>query len=159
MSCCGISRNRDIARKSTLSVLVLDANILIRAVLGKRVRTLLEQHAATDQFFAPDVAFADAREHLPGILSRRGIDAAAGLAVLDALTALVTTMEAELYAPLEQIARRRLRARDEEDWPILAAALALGCPFWTEDVDFFGTGISTWTTDRIELFFSEDETW
>jgi hypothetical protein len=38
-------------------VIVLDANILIRAVLGRRV-----------QFFAPDVAYADARKYLPALL-------------------------------------------------------------------------------------------
>jgi hypothetical protein len=35
---------------------------------------------------------------------------------------------------------------------VLAAGLALNCPIWTEDSDFFGTGIATWTTDRVELF-------
>jgi len=34
--------------------LVLDANILIRAVLGKRVRELIFDNAATIKFFAPD---------------------------------------------------------------------------------------------------------
>ncbi|MBK6595685.1 MAG: nucleotide-binding protein, partial [Burkholderiales bacterium] len=24
---------------------------------------------------------------------------------------------------------------------------------WTEDADFFGTGVATWTTDRIALYF------
>ncbi len=32
-------------------------------------------------------------------------------------------------------------------------AMTLSCPMWTEDADFFGTGIATWTTDRIELYF------
>jgi len=41
--------------------IVLDANILIRAVLGQKVRNLIIDHAATVQFFAPDVAYADAR--------------------------------------------------------------------------------------------------
>jgi PIN domain len=40
--------------------LVLDANILIRAVLGKRVRELLVDNAERVQFFSPDVAYADA---------------------------------------------------------------------------------------------------
>ncbi|WP_455227346.1 PIN domain-containing protein [Lautropia mirabilis] len=26
------------------------------------------------------------------------------------------------------------------------------CPIWTEDQDFFGTGVPTWTTDRVELY-------
>lgn len=37
----------------------------------------------------------------------------------------------------ETEARRRLSTRDPEDWPILAAALALGCPIWTEDTVSF----------------------
>jgi hypothetical protein len=31
----------------------------------------------------------------------------------------------------------------------------LGCPIWTEDNDFFGAGVPTWTTDRVELFLAE----
>lgn len=40
--------------------IVLDANILIRAVLGRTVRELIFRNAATVKFFAPDVAYADA---------------------------------------------------------------------------------------------------
>lgn len=61
-------------------------------------------------------------------------------------------MGADAYSAFEQMARRRLAGRDQEDWPVLAAALALNCPIWTEDTDFFGAGIATWTTDRVELF-------
>jgi predicted nucleic acid-binding protein len=49
---------------------------------------------------------------------------------------------------MEAIARQRLARRDEDDWPILACALVLGYPIWTEDTDFFGCGVATWTTDR-----------
>jgi predicted nucleic acid-binding protein len=76
---------------------VLDANILIRAVLGKRARELLIDHAAAVKFFAPDA----------------------------------------------------------DDWPVLACAMTIGCPIWTEDADFFGTGVATWTTDRIELYLAD----
>ena len=44
--------------------IVLDANILIRAVLGQRVRQLLLEHAPNVKLFAPDVAYADARKYL-----------------------------------------------------------------------------------------------
>jgi predicted nucleic acid-binding protein len=33
-----------------------------------------------------------------------------------------------------------------------ALALALNCPIWTEDMDFFGTGCAIWTTSRVEIF-------
>jgi predicted nucleic acid-binding protein len=60
-----------------------------------------------------------------------------------------------LYAVFETDARQRLRGRDESDWPVLASALGLGCPIWTEDADFFGTGVAVWTTTRVEIFLKQ----
>jgi predicted nucleic acid-binding protein len=48
-------------------MLVLDANILIRAVLGSRVPFLLRKYAEHVEFLAPDTAFQEAREHIPVI--------------------------------------------------------------------------------------------
>ncbi len=31
-------------------------------------------------------------------------------------------------------------------------ALLLDFPIWTEDQDFFGSSVATWTTDRVELY-------
>ena len=133
-------------------ILVVDANILIRGVLGVRVRGLLEHYADVVRFFAPDIAFADAHEHLPRILHKRGMSPTDGLAVLETLHRFVEDLDVALYALQEAEARQRLRSRDEEDWPILASALVLGSPIWTEDVDFFGAGVATWTTDRVDIF-------
>ncbi len=62
------------------------------------------------------------------------------MALLDQLAGLVQSVEAETYQSFELLARRRIAHRDEDDWPVLAAALALDCPIWTEDTDFFGCG-------------------
>lgn len=133
--------------------IVLDANILIRAVLGKRVRELIVEHAATVKFFAPDVAYADARKYLPALLEKRGVNSAAAMTVLDTLEAFVQPIEFELYAGLQQQALQRIAIRDADDWPVLACAMTIDCPVWTEDADFFGSGVATWTTDRIALYF------
>ena len=135
-------------------MLVLDANILIRAVLGPRVLSLLRKYADQVEFLAPDSAVQEAREHLPEILERRNVPLAPALALLELVTALVQTVEIEAYSRFESVARERIDRRDEDDWPILAAALALDCPIWTEDTDFFGCGVATWTTDRVELYLS-----
>ena len=46
-------------------MIVLDANILIRAVLGKRVRQLLETYAVHGiRFYAPEVAYLALRRSL-----------------------------------------------------------------------------------------------
>lgn len=134
--------------------IILDANILIRAVLGKRVRELILEHAATVKFFAPDVAYADARKHLPALLKKRGVDAGAAMLVLNRLEGIVQAIDSELYEGMQQHALLRIAARDVDDWPVLACAMTLGCPVWTEDADFFGTGVATWTSDRIALYFS-----
>jgi len=44
--------------------LVLDANILLRAVFGSRVRNLLETYEDAVAFYAPDVGWAEARKGL-----------------------------------------------------------------------------------------------
>ncbi len=137
----------------TTKAIVLDANILIRAVLGRRVRELILENADTVKFFAPEVAFADARKYLPALLEKRGVKSAAALAVLDSLATFVQSVDEELYGGMQIQALQRIAMRDADDWPVLACAMSMGCPVWTEDADFFGTGIATWTTDRIQLYF------
>ena len=134
-------------------MIVLDANILVRAVLGRRVRAFLETYAARGvRFFTPDVAFADAGRYLPELLAKRQKSSADLATSLEYLRQIIEPVEHDFYGLFESEARLRLRGRDEDDWPVLAAALGLGCPIWTEDADFFGTGVAVWTTSRIEIF-------
>jgi predicted nucleic acid-binding protein len=132
--------------------IVLDANIMIRAVLGKRVRELIVDSADRVQFFSPDVAYADARKYLPALLEKRGIQSESAMAVLDALETIVLPLELGVYADFKVQALQRIAMRDADDWPVLACAMTIACPVWTEDADFFGTGVATWTTDRVELY-------
>ena len=124
--------------------IVLDANILIRAVLGKRVRELIVDNAGAVHFFAPDVAYADAKKYLPSLLEKRGVDSEPAMQLLSAMESLVLPLELGIYAALQTQALERIAARDADDWPVLACAMAIGCPVWTEDADFFGSGIATW---------------
>jgi predicted nucleic acid-binding protein len=134
-------------------MIVLDANILIRAVLGRRVRQLLDTYTAHGvRFYPPDVAFTDARKYLPPLLSKKRKSAADVSAAIDYLQHIIGTVDREFYALFEAEARQRLRSRDEDDWPVLATALGLACAVWTENSDFFGTGIAVWTTNRVEIF-------
>ena len=134
-------------------MLVLDANILIRAVLGRRVRHLLDTYTVHGvRFYAPDVAFVDAQKYLPPLLVKRGKPVADVTAAIEYLQHIVEPVDQEFYVLFEADARQRLRGRDEDDWPVLATALGLACAVWTEDSDFFGTGIAVWTTSRVEIF-------
>jgi hypothetical protein len=54
-------------------MIVVDANIPIRAVLGKRVRQLLETYSEHGiRFYAPEVSYANAEKYLPALLNKRG---------------------------------------------------------------------------------------
>ena len=70
------------------------------------------------------------------------------------MAALGTVVSRDLYGDFEAEARKRLAARDPDDWPILAAALALDCPIWTGHADFFGCGVATWTSASIDSFLT-----
>ena len=62
--------------------LVLDANILIRAVLGRRVRSLIETYAEHVRFFTPDACVTSTQEYLPDLAHRRGWPGGHGLTLL-----------------------------------------------------------------------------
>jgi len=135
--------------------LVLDANILVRAVFGNRVRQIIETYTGSVSFFIPEAAYREAEEHVATLVLQRGGDPQKALKFLGALASAAELITAEVYSEFEAEARERLAKRDPEDWPILASALALGCPIWTEDTDFFGCGVATWTSDRVQMFCRE----
>jgi predicted nucleic acid-binding protein len=132
---------------------------LIRAVLGEKVIALLRNHAQSTSFVTATEAFEDARQYLPKIIHRSGgneVEATTALQKLDALRDYVQTIPVTMFAHLEPTARKRLQGRDEDDWLYLALALLLNCPIWTEDTDFFGTGVAVWTSNRVEQFWEDD---
>ena len=51
--------------------------------------------------------------------------------------------------------RKCLGTRDPEDWPTLAAALAVDFPIWTAYTDFFGRGFATCTSASIDIFLDQ----
>jgi predicted nucleic acid-binding protein len=130
--------------------IVLDANILIRAVLGTKVFDLLNKYYVTTAFFAPDEAFDDAEKYLPQIFEKRGINWDIGASVLQKIPTLVQRIEFDVYCEFESKARQRIR--DVRDWSVLATTLTLDCPVWTEDQDFFGSGVATWTTNTVSMY-------
>jgi predicted nucleic acid-binding protein len=119
------------------------------------VREVLEAHAENVSFFVPEVAYCEAEEHLAALVVKRGGDPDKALALLRSLGRLLERVGGEVYGEFEAEARERLEMRDQDDWPILATALALGCPIWTEDSDFFGCGVATWTSNRVQVFLRE----
>ena len=135
--------------------LVLDANILLRAVFGQRVRQILEKYEDKARFYTPDLCFEDARRYIPDISKKRGLDVDLGISVLEQIARIVEEVDRILYEEYQSAARSRIGRRDPDDWPVVATALLLDLPIWTEDQDFFGSGVAIWTSDRVELYLEE----
>ena len=68
----------------------------------------------------------------------------------------LTAVIAQVELPMLEVARAEAlkRIRDPNDWPALALALQLECAVWTEDQDFFGTGVPTRTTATVERYLN-----
>lgn len=136
--------------------IILDANILIRAALGTRVSGLLAQYGDAVRFYTASHALDEARQHLPDIIATRPmLDVTAVTEALETAISVVQPIDKAAYSHLEHIARQRIEARDPDDWPLVALALALDCPVWTEDNDFFGTGLAVWNTRNVEIYFQQ----
>jgi predicted nucleic acid-binding protein len=135
--------------------LVLDANILIRAALGSFVFKILEEHHLTTQFLTSETAYLEVERHLPRILVSRSSDPELQRLALEnilMIRRIVVAIPDEMFSSFEQLARTRLRGRDENDWHILALAFGLNCAIWTEDTDFFGVGVTTWKSSTVREF-------
>lgn len=84
---------------------ILDANILIRFSIGRKVPRLLATYASTVDFLAPDTAFVEAKQNLPTILRARGYSGAGEIATLEALDVAAEIITARCTSPALTLAR------------------------------------------------------
>ena len=103
---------------------MLDANILIRAVLGRRVKQIIATYGTRVELFAPDLAFREAHEHLSQILVKRHESIDIGLALLNSLRDVIRTVDAETYSVFEAEARTAFACATKMTglcWPLLSS--------------------------------------
>ncbi|MCP9890303.1 hypothetical protein KBY57_04395 [Cyanobium sp. Aljojuca 7D2] len=130
--------------------LVLDANILIRGCLGVRVRALIADSAREVDFFVAEANASEASGYLSELAARRGLDLQICQEAFLSLMEVVQIVDSTWIETARDEALKRIR--DPADWPALALALQLECAIWTEDQDFFGTGVATWTTATVQRY-------
>jgi predicted nucleic acid-binding protein len=137
--------------------LVVDTSVLVGELLRRAGRERLGDERL--ELFLPEQMWSEARAELPrriaAFVRRRGLDATVGDELsqlcLDAVEANVVILDEAIYSALEDEARAR-SLRDPADWPVVASALALSAAIWTNDNDFLGTGVATWTTDTLQAW-------
>lgn len=107
--------------------------------------------------FMPEQMSSETQVELPRRITlfvrRRGLPREVGVELaelcLQAVRDNVAVLEESIYSALQDEAVARCE-RDRRDWPVVACAIALSAAVWTNDNDFLGTGVATWTTGTLQ---------
>ena len=129
-------------------VIVLDANILVSAILGVQTERVLG--AAIGRGLTLGVPEPQILESARVLTEKLGFTHEEAQLALETVTAIVIPLGSELYGAKEEAARQRLHQRAQSDWPMLAAALTIEGGVWTNDRDFFGSGVPVWSSRNIK---------
>lgn len=143
-------------------LLVVDTSVLVGDLLRAKGRQRLGDPRL--ELFIPEHMLAEVHVELP-----RRIDAFAaslGLSTghrndlvvvsLHSVDNNLAVVATEIYFPFKDEALARSQ-RDPSDWPAVACALALDGAIWTNDNDFLGTGVPTWTTQTLQTWLDRQE--
>ena len=96
--------------------LVIDANILIRAVLGVRVRELIAGYCESVAFYVAESNVEEAMQYLEELAPRRGIPDETWRTAFSSIMAAVQIIPQVELAAAEPEAMARIGQRDPEDW-------------------------------------------
>lgn len=81
--------------------LILDANILLRAVLGRRVGELIERYVTDVSLFAPDTAFLELEKYLPPLTAKVGMSVERTTLLYERLGRFVQELPQPVYGRYE----------------------------------------------------------
>ena len=126
--------------------LVADANVLLSAVIGGRAALVL-RHERVEQVFTPAAAHDEVFEYLPSLARKKRLDLDTLLLACAALP--IAIVERSEYDVNLSAARRRIGKRDPDDIDVLALALTLKLPVWSNDNDFEDAGVEWYTTAEL----------
>ena len=123
-----------------------DANVLLSAILRGRARLVLE-HPAVEEILAAEETLLEVEEYAFRLAPKKGLST---LQIDLALRTLrVTPVKRSVYARHLGEAEKRIGARDRDDVHVLALALALDIPIWTNDRDFEVSGVTCYSTEQM----------
>ena len=139
--------------------LVVDTSVLV----GELLRASGRDRLGDDRLkpFLPERMWDEAKVAIPrrvrAFAHHRALDSTLAdlltARCIEAVEANVAVLDEAIYSAIEEEARAR-SLRDPDDWPVVASALALTAGIWTNDNDFLGTGVPTWTTDTLQSWLS-----
>jgi predicted nucleic acid-binding protein len=126
--------------------LAADANVLLSAVLGGRAKLVLD-HPQISEIFTAAVTLGEVEEYAAELARRKRLSL--DVVLMAVATLPVTVVDSTAYEDSIAEARRRIGRRDPDDVDILALAIHLRIPVWSNDNDFTGVGVEWFTTANL----------
>jgi len=126
--------------------IVADANVLLSAVIGGRAKRIVE-HPQVREILTTEFTLAEVREYA-GVLARKK-RLPPDIVLLAAAALPVQIVGREVYRRRIPEATRRMGSRDPGDVELLALALQLELPIWSNDKDFEPMEIELFTTEDL----------
>jgi predicted nucleic acid-binding protein len=122
-----------------------DANVLLSAVTGRAALKVFTQSHL--EVVSTSLNIQEVREYIPLMAEKYGM----AVELMESQFQLLALKEYSLkdYQGSLGMARRKIGKRDPDDVDLLALALELGIPIWSNDGDFEGTGIEWYTTAQL----------
>lgn len=125
--------------------LAADANVILAALGGGAAGRVLQDESV--QVYAPQSVLDEIGEYIPRIAKLKGLDE--GVLRMTLLNLPIISLDPEEYEAKRGEAFRRIGKRDPDDVDLLAVALTLTVPIWSNDNDFEDAGVEWYTTAEI----------
>lgn len=126
--------------------LAADANVLLSSIIGGRAKIVFEQRNVTEVLTAA-LVFEEVHKYLGRLAKQKGLSEDVLLMTLASLPVVV--VDASEYASMIGEAQRRIGKRDPDDVDLLALALHLHIPVWSNDSDFEDADVEWYTTAEL----------
>lgn len=130
--------------------LAVDANPILSAIIGGKAREIFL--TKNTLFYTTVFNFKEVEKYIPILASRRGIPAEDLYMALSMLTLYI--YDAGSYKNRINQANKLIEKRDPKDIHLLALALKIECPIWSNDTDLQGLGVKVYST--MELIRGKD---
>ncbi len=123
--------------------LAVDANPILSAIIGGNARIVFLT-AEKISFFTTAFNFKEVEKYIPVLASKRNIPLENLYMALSLLP--ISVCDEEFYKNKIRQAKRMIDKIDPDDIHLLALALKLNCPVWSNDKDFEGLGVKVYGT-------------
>ena len=130
---------------------VVDANPILSALLGGKAKRLFFEAGITE-FSVAGTVIEEVRAYVPKVAQKLDVSREFVFYALDLLP--LTVCSSKMYRRSLKKANMQIAHRDPRDVEVLALALELNQPLWTNDKDFKDTTIQVFTTaELLAIYF------